>query len=211
MSNKIINYYVIFMIILFVIFNLILVNLKVCGMLYKVLIFLLIIINSVILILFRKRIKYKTLIILLYVLLLFFSKDLMQCMFALSNIIILCVIGFLESHVIKIISILITLFISIYLPLYFIILIIFGSSLDNKNNIYEDTHYYCNNHYEIYIYSSGAMDSSHYIIGVHYELLNIDDIINITYRKGNEVSLKEYSDYLNKNNCKLVGENNGFK
>lgn len=79
------------------------------------------------------------------------------------------------------------------------------------NDIYEDTHYYCNDDYEIYSYSGGAFDGFHYIIGKHYEFINIDGIIEVNYSEKNEVSKEEYDVFLKDHNCKLVGDEGGNK
>ena len=121
----------------------------------------------------------------------------------------------MENHLIKIISVLISIFAFIFfVPLFFIFLLSFGTNLDEEremNNIYDDTHYYCDNNYEVYSYSAGAMDSFHYSIGKHYEILNISGIINISYNERNEKTHDEYEAYLETHNCELVGDKNGSK
>lgn len=215
MSKNFIDYYALAMLVLFIVYNLFLKNLKIYGLLYQIFMFVLIIVNAIILIIFRKRIKYKTLIIIVYLLIWLFSKNTLQCFFAFSNIILLCITGFMEKHSIKIISVLIIIFGHIFfLPLFFVFLLAFGTGLDKErsmNDIYDDMHYYCDNNYEIYSYSAGAMDSFHYSIGKHYEILNINGIINISYRKRNEKTQAEYETYLKTHNCKLVGDKNGSK
>ena len=79
------------------------------------------------------------------------------------------------------------------------------------NKIYEDTHYYCNKNYEIYSYSNSAGDIFHYSIGKHYDFLNINDIIHITYNEQNEVKKYDYDNYLKKHKCRFVGDINGSK
>ena len=121
----------------------------------------------------------------------------------------------MEKHSIKIISVLIVIFGYIFfLPLFFVFLLAFGTGLDEEsgmNDIYDDMHYYCDNNYEVYSYSAGAMDSFHYSIGKHYEILNISGIINISYNERNEKTQDEYEAYLETHNCKLVGDKNGSK
>ncbi len=207
--KKFLNNYALIILVLFIIYNLILDELMITGLLYKMIIILIIIVNLIILIIFRRTIKYKTLIIIIYWLIWLFSKDILQCLFAFSNIIILCIIGFIENNFIKIISILIIIYLFIFfLPLYFGLMLTFGINLDEdkyRNDIYPDMHYYCNNNYEAYAYSSGAMDSFHYSIGKYYDILNYNDIIKIVYRERNEKTLEEYTNFINNNNCKLVG------
>jgi hypothetical protein len=215
MRKKFMDYYALVILVLFIVYNLVLESLKIYGLLYQVFMFLIIIVNAIILIVFRRKIKYKTLIIIVYVLIWLFSKNTLQCFFAFSNIILLCVTGFMENHSIQIISILIVVFGCIFfLPLFFIFLMAFGTGLDEEkgmNDIYDDMHYYCNNNYEVYSYSAGAMDSFHYSIDKHYEILNIGGIINVSYNERNEKTHNEYEAYLETHNCKLVGGKNGSK
>lgn len=215
MRKNFIDYYALAMLMLFVIYNLFLESLKVYGLLYQIFMFALIIVNAIILIVFRKRIKYKILIIIIYLLIWLFSKNTLQCFFAFSNIILLCITGFIEKHSIKIISVLIVVFgYMFFLPLFFVFLPAFGTGLDedrDMNDIYGNMHYYCDNNYEVYSYSAGAMDSFHYSIGKRYEILNIDGIINISYSERNEKTHDEYETYLETHNCKLVGDKNGSK
>ncbi len=215
MRKKFIDYYSLTMLILFVLYNLFLVSLKIYELLYQIFMYILIIVNAIILILFRKRIKYKTLIIIVYLLIWSFSKNILQCFFAFSNIILLCITGFMEKHSIRIISVLIVVFGCMhFLPLFFSFLLTFGTDLDEEqgmNDIYEDTHYYCENNYEVYSYSAGAIDKFHYSIGKHYEILKINGIINISYNERNEVSQDKYEKYLETHNCRLVGDKSEFK
>jgi len=210
MKKKLIDYYAVIMMILFIVYNLVLENLKIVGLLYKVFMFLLIIINAIILVVFRKKIKYKSIVIIIYFFTMMISKNSLQFFFDLSNIIILCITGFIESHLIKVISLLITIFLFIFsLPLFFAVLLAFSIGFDDesgRDDIYDDMHYYCDNNYEVYSYSAGAMDSFHYSIGKYYNVLNIDGIINISYSERNEKSQVEYEEYLKNHNCKLVGD-----
>ena len=215
MKKIFINYYALITLILFIVYNLFLQNLKIYGILYRILMFLIIIVNLIVLIILRKKIKYKSIAIIVYCLIWIFSKNILQCFFAFSNIIMLCITGFIENNFIKIISVLIAIYIHIFfLPLYFGLILTFGINLDEDkymNDIYSEMHYYCDNNYEVYAYSSGAMDSFHYSIGKYYDILNINDIINIVYRDRNETTLEEYTIFIENNNCKLVGDVGGFK
>ena len=210
--KKFFNYYILIILILFIVYNFILDELIIMGLLYKIIMILIIIINIIVLIIFKKEIKYKTLVIIIYWLIWIIGKDIFQCLFAFSNILILCIIDFMESKLIKIISILIIIYIYIFfLPIYFGLMLTFGINLDKdkyRNDIYPETHYYCNNNYEAYVYSAGAMDSFHYSIGKYYDILNYNDIINIVYRKRNEKTFEDYKHFIQNNNCKLVGDIN---
>ena len=55
------------------------------------------------------------------------------------------------------------------------------------------------------------MDRFHYSIDKHYDFLNIDGIIYISYNERNEVGKNEYNEYLNTHKCKLTGDINGSK
>ena len=214
MKKILINYYVLIILILFIVYNFILDKLIIMGLLYKIIMILIIIVNIVILIIFRKKIKYKNILI-IYCLTSLFTKNIEQYLFAFSNIIILCIIGFTENKFIKIFSIFFEIFIAFcWLPLLFALFILFGINLDeekNMNHIYSDMHYYCDNNYEAYAYSTGFMDDFSYSIGKYYDILNYNDIINIVYRERNENTLEEYTNFIENNNCKLVGGINESK
>ena len=215
MNKNYINYYFFIMALFFITYNIIFESLKISGSLYKLFMILLIIINSIVLFILNKKISLKKIILIIYIFTIVKSKNQLQFFFALSNIIILCIIGFQESNLIKTISIFILIITLTYsLPLLFVFLLEFGTELDEDvymNKIYEDTHYYCNKNYEIYSYSNSAGDVFHYSIGKHYDFLNINDIIHITYNEQNEVKKYDYDNYLKKHKCRLVGDINGSK
>ena len=215
MNKNYINYYFFIMALFFITYNIIFESLKISGSLYKLFMILLIIINSIVLFILNKKISLKIIILIIYIFTIVKSKNQLQFFFALSNIIILCIIGFQESNLIKTISIIILIITLTYsLPLLFVFLLEFGTELDEDvymNKIYEDTHYYCNKNYEIYSYSNSAGDVFHYSIGKHYDFLNINDIIHITYNEQNEVKKYDYDNYLKKHKCRLVGDINGSK
>lgn len=215
MRKVLINYYALGMVSLFFIYNFIFINLKIGGVLYKTFMIILIILNVILLIKFKKNIKFKGLIIVLYFLFWFFSKNPLQCGFALSSMVVLIITGFMESNFIKVISAIITLFfITFSVPILFIYFLFFGTDLNGekgKNDIYPDKHYYCSNGYEAYAYSAGAMDSFHYSIGKRYDFINMGDIIYVFYSERNEVSENKYNNYLKNHECKLVGDINGFR
>lgn len=216
MKKNIVDYYALIMMILFIIYNIILKDLKIGGLLYQIFMISLIVLNITILIKFRKRIKLKGLIIIVYFFIWFiFSKNALQCFFAISNMVILIAIGFMESNFIKVLSILIGLFFVIFsMPLFLAFLLTYGTSINEesgRNDIYGNMHYYCEKNFEVYSYSAGAIDRFHYSIGKHYEILDIDGIIYISYNERNEVSQEEYNNYLNTHKCKLVGVVNGSK
>ena len=215
MNKNYINYYFFIMALFFITYNIIFESLKISGSLYKLFMILLIIINSIVLFILNKKISLKKIILIIYIFTIVKSKNQLQFFFALSNIIILCIIGFQESNLIKTISLFILIItLTYFLPLLFVFLLEFGTELDEDvymNKIYEDTHYYCNKNYEIYSYSNSAGDVFHYSIGKHFDFLNINDIIHITYNEQNEVKKYDYDNYLKKHKCRLVGDINGSK
>ena len=215
MNKNYTNYYFLIMALFFITYNIIFESLKISGSLYKLFMILLIIINSIILFILNKKISFKKIILIIYIFTIIKSRNQLQFFFALSNIIILCIIGFQESNLIKTISIFILIITLTYsLPLLFVFLLEFGTELDEDvymNKMYEDTHYYCNKNYEIYSYSYSAGDVFHYSIGKHYDFLNINDIIHITYNEQNEVKKYDYDNYLKKHKCRLVGGINESK
>ena len=118
--KKLINNYGVIVLALFLIYNIILNNLIIGGLVYKIIMIILIFTNSIILIVHRKDIEYKEIICVIYLLTWLFSKNALQCYFNFSNIIVLCAIGFIESKFIKVFSIIISLLIIVFfLPLYF--------------------------------------------------------------------------------------------
>ena len=215
MKKNIINNYATIMLIIYLIINIELNSLKIGGLLYQIIMIIIIIVNAIILIVFRKDIKYKEVVCIIYFFTWLFSKNMPQCFFNFSNIIVLASIGSIDSMFMRVSAIIIGLIVSIFfLQLLFIFLLCFGTSMSSesgRNDIYEDTHYYCKNNYEIYTYSKGAMDKYHYSIGKHYEILDIDGIIYISYKKRNEVSQGKYNNYLYTHKCKLVGDVNESK
>ena len=213
MKKNVMNYYSIIMLILYLIYNIGLHSLKIGGLFYQIIMIIISIVNAVILIVFRKDIKYKEVVCIIYFFTWLFSKNIPQCFFNFSNIIVLTGIGLKESKFMKVFAIIIALIVSIFfLPFWFIFLLCFGTSMSEetgRNDIYKDMHYYCENNYEVYSFSQGAMDGFHYSIGKHYEFLDIDGIIYISYNKRNEVSKEKYENYLKTHKCKLVGDING--
>lgn len=214
MKKIFIQYYAIVMLVLFIVFNILLGSLRIGGLIYQLFMFVTLGINVLVLIRFKNEIQYKGLVPIVYFLLLLFSKDSLQFIFAISSMVTLIVIGFMQSNFIKIIALVfVSLFVILsYLPLSFFLLTFM--ILDNgkeRNDIYEDTHYYCENHFEAYSYSAGATDSFHYSIGKHYEIIDLDDILYITYNKRNETSQQEYENYIKNYNCILVGDQNEFE
>lgn len=213
MKKILISHYALFMAILFVFYNIVLDNLKVRGLAYQIIVSFMIIFNFIVFWKFGGEIKYKGLVIIIYFFIWIFSKDIYQCLWDFENIIILCIVGFKNSNFIKVLAILIALFVvSFFWPLCFVFLFAFGINYAGEiRDIYEDTHYSCDNNMEAYAYSAGAMDKFHYSVGKYYEIVNINGIIQITYEKRKESTKSEYNEYIKNHKCTLVGDKNGLE
>lgn len=208
MRKKFVNYYSLIILTLFILFNIVLDNLKFDGILYLILIILINIFHTIFILKNIVQIKYKKFVFPILFILLPSSNSIYHFLYAFSSIILLAM-G-CSSKTTKIMIFLLTL---ASLPYLFFCLLLSYDLVKQEglDDIYEDTHYYCNNNYEIYSYSSGMLDSFHYSIGKHYEFLNIDDIIYIAYRERNEITKDEYDNYISNHNCYLVGEQNGYR
>ena len=99
----------------------------------------------------------------------------------------------------------IALIISIVFIPFLYLQIIATSIFSYDNDAFEDSHYYCENHYEAYVYSAGAIDGYHHNIGKHYDFLDLGVIISISYKGGHEVSTEEYNKFIETHNCKRNG------
>ena len=200
------NYYTSIIIILLVISNIFLTNLEVNGILYNLFMTAFILFNIGIVVKYKKEMKNKKIALISSVILLIFSKNIHLTIFIVTNIFLLLIITISTSKSLK--TIIILMFCCILLSPYtfiFVLLIALNSKY-KMNNIYEDTHYYCEKNYEIYAYSSGAMNRFHYSVGKYYVLLDFGNIINISYRERNETTIEKYNQFLNNNKCSLVGE-----
>ncbi|MBE6146833.1 MAG: hypothetical protein E7168_00705 [Firmicutes bacterium] len=199
------SYYSNFVILSLIISNIFLANLQVNGILYNLLMTAFILFNIASIIKYKKDIKNKKLALITSIIILIFSKNIYHTIFIATNTFLLLIITISTSKSLKMIIMLILCCILLS-PYTFIYILIITLNSKKTSNIYEDTHYYCENNYEIYAYSSGAMDRFHYSIGKYYVLLNFGNIINISYRERNETTIEEYNYFLNTNNCSLVGE-----
>ena len=215
MKKKLIDYYAIIMLALYLFYNIALNSLKIGGLLYQIFMIIIMIVMAIILSVFSRVMRYKEVDCVIYLITWLFSKNIPQCFFNFSNIIVLVGIGLIDSMFMRVFAIIIGLIISIFfLPLFFVFLLCFGTSMSEesgRSDIYEDMHYYCENNYEVYSYSAGAMDRFHYSIGKYYDILDINGIIYISYNERSEVSQEEYNNYLNTHKCKLIGDVNGSK
>ena len=101
MKKFIINFYVGLVIILFIIINIILADVKITGLLYIITMDLFLILNTIILLLFRNEIKFKGILIIFSFLIFIFSKDIYQFIFIISTMVILIVTGFAIFQVLQ--------------------------------------------------------------------------------------------------------------
>ena len=95
--------------------------------------------------------------------------------------------------------------ISIVFILFLYLQIIASSLFSYDDDAFDDSHYYCDNHYEAYVYSAGSIDSYHHSIGKHYDFIDLGVIIFISYKGDHEVSTEEYNKFIETHNCKRNG------
>lgn len=200
MKRVLLNYYLGIVFILFVILNLAFYNVRVSGLFYILFYDILFILNILVIVRYRESIKFKVPVMIGYLFVWIFCKDVYYLAFDIVNVILLGIIGMVSPGFVRIFSFIIMGIILCFLPFIFIYNIL------GNDDIYEDTHYFCDGNYEIYSYSSGAFDGFHYSIDQHYEFINVDGIIEIDYRERSKVSLEEYNDFLKTHSCKLVGD-----
>ena len=163
----------------------------------------LIIINGIILFKYKDEIDYKKVVGVIYFLAGFFSKNIFQCYFAFSNVIIICVIESLcnKKSNVPLIVMEVLLFL---VPAIIVSHLFIGTRYDKnfmRNDISKDYYYLCDNNVSSYRFSGTANDSYHYSIGKYYEIARIDNLIYIAYDERNEVSQKEYEEYIAEHEC----------
>ena len=198
MKKYLVNYYILIVILLFLTYNTLFRNLIISGILYHIFMIMLVISNVIMLCKLKNEIKCKNIAIIVFFLIWIVSKDIYGIIFAISSMTTLISIGFMESTLIKVLSIFIAMIVSIIaLPLLSLFVITFILSKENA------THYSCTGK-EIYSYSMNPIDKVH--ISNYYEILSIDDIIYISYEEQYEVSKEEYINYLNTHKCRLVDD-----
>jgi hypothetical protein len=157
----IIKYYLLIIFIYFLVFNVFVNGLVVDGILYYIFMILLNIFNVYFIIKKNKYFKFKNSLYILLLLNIIFCKNIFYVILLLNTIILLTILNFKDNRVIPILSIICSTI--VILNIQIILFMVFLTVL-NTNEIYEDSHYYCNNNYKIYSYSAGAMDSLHYSI-----------------------------------------------
>ena len=73
----------------------------------------------------------------------------------------------------------------------------------------ENSHYYCGD-YEIYQYTAGIFDSTHYKVSKRYEILSFSPVIEIVYRKTISDGVRDYYTVFH-DSCILVKEDTNRK
>lgn len=206
---RLIKYYGIILVISSFLSNTLFSFIIISGKLYQMCMFIFIILNMIILLKHNEEIVYKEICVSILIVLTLLSKNIINVYFVLSSIFILLVVCFKKSLYIKILSISIILFIMLFFfPIMFVFLLNFNGAYDgnkNRSHIYDDMRVVCGNT-EAYASSLGAMDRFHYYMGNYYEIVKIDDIINIVLSFSHEVNQDEYENFIKSDKCKLVSD-----
>lgn len=196
------KYYAVILLVLFLIYNLFK-NFVIEGLLYQIFMIGLIITNIVILLKYKDEISYKKTIGVIYFLAWVFSKNIFQCYFAFSNVIIICVIESLRNKKSNVPLIVMEVLLFL-VPAIIVSHLFIGTRYDKnfmRNDISKDYYYLCDNNVSSYRFSGTANDSYHYSIGKYYEIVKINNLLYIAYDERNEVSQKEYKKYIAEHKC----------
>ena len=196
------KYYAVILLVLFLIYNLFK-NFVIEGLLYQIFMIGLIIINGIILFKYKDEIDYKKVVGVIYFLAGFFSKNIFQCYFAFSNVIIICVIESLRNKKSNVPLIVMEVLLFL-VPAIIVSHLFIGTRYDKnfmRNDISKDYYYLCDNNVSSYRFSGTANDSYHYSIGKYYEIVKINNLLYIAYDERNEVSQKEYEEYIAEHKC----------
>ena len=204
-KEKVTTYYIIIITILFIINNILLRNLIISGFMYHIIMIALTVLNIRFLLKNQEKIECKKIGILICCLIWIISKNFYGIILVLSTLITLIVIEYSKSLIIKVLAYIIALIVSIVFIPFLYLQIIVTSIFSYDDDAFEDSHYYCENHYEAYVYSAGAIDSYHHNIGKHYDFLDLGVIISVSYKGGHEVSTEEYNKFIETHNCKRNG------
>lgn len=196
------KYYLLIIFIYFLTFSVFVKGLVVDGILYYIFMILLNIFNAYFIIKKNKYLKFKSGLYIFFLLNIIFCKNIFYVILLLSTFVLLTVLNFKDNKVIKVLSVICSTTIILYIQ---VILFVILLTVFNGNEIYKDSHYYCNNNYEIYYYSGGAMDSFHYSVVKRYKIIEFNNIIKIVYNKNIGNSLDEYNNVLENMECRLVG------
>ena len=196
------KYYAVILLVLFLIYNLFK-NFVIEGLLYQIFMIGLIITNIVILLKYKDETSYKKTIGVIYFLAWVFSKNIFQCYFAFSNVIIICVIESLRNKKSNVPLIVMEVLLFL-VPAIIVSHLFIGTRYDKnfmRNDISKDYYYLCDNNVSSYRFSGTANDSYHYSIGKYYEIVKINNLLYIAYDERNEVSQKEYKKYIAEHKC----------
>lgn len=203
MKKNFINYYSVIVSLIYAIYNCVLTNLNIGGLLYQLFMITIIIVNIIVLLKFKKEIKFKKICFIVFFITFIFGKNIFQMLFCLSNVITICILEYGSKNIFfKIISTIISILLLLVLLVFCLIL---GTEDSYVNRIDEYQHYLCEEHYEAYAYSTGASSSFHYYVGKYYEIIK-PKLLYIRYSKQISTSREEYVDVVKKYNGKLKNE-----
>ena len=185
------KYYLLFISLYYVLFNFLFVTeFQVSGILYVIFFIFLLVITIVVLSFSMDTMRFKIPVFLFFFCTCFFAKNIYYLLFSFVILFAILIHYFICYHWVRILctvfGILLFLFFIINLPL---ILLLFFFSFPKMDVIDENSHYYCGD-YEIYQYTAGVFDSTHYRVSKRYEVISFSPVIEIVYRKtiSNEVS-----------------------
>lgn len=202
--KKIVSHYFLFILIFYFLFNFLLRGLRIEGILYTIFFIGIIIGNLFFIKKYINQLKWKNITLFTFLFLLLFSKNIYFLLLGLSTILFILVdkTGKLKPlELVIIVLSLIGLGIQ-YFGISFLVL-----SFSKKEEVFDyGEHYNCENYKELYPYSAGAFDSLHYAFDTYVEVLDLDNILKITYRSRKEISQEEYEKYLDEHNCNSTVE-----
>ena len=91
MKKNFINYYSVIISLIYAIYNCILTNINIGGLLYQIFMITIIIVNIIVLLKFKKEIKFKKICFIIFFITFIFGKNIFQMLFGFSNIITICI------------------------------------------------------------------------------------------------------------------------
>ena len=207
MKNNILKNYSILLIILYLINNLLLKNIIICGPLYIIIMIVLIITNIIFVIKNKNKIKYKknTSIILLFIS--FIGKDILQADLTFTSFIVLAILQLKEKKEFDLVrKIALGMFIIFfYIIIHLIFVVKYIESITN-NVMYNksDNHYYCENNIEILAYENPFKNKVYFATATIKKIIKVDNLITITYQKIEEKNDENLESYIEGYRCKTT-------
>lgn len=200
--SKVLPYYLGIQLFFFILLNIRLKNLVVSGIFYIIAIVVLHVMHLVLLVWKNETLKWKGGFYCLFLFCIIFSKNIFHFIFLLNTIIVLSLLNLKRNRTMQVVLIVLISMILLNSHLIFFSLLFVTF---NQDGIYEDTHYLCDEKYEIYIHSAGAMDSFHYTIIQKENLINLNNLLKIGYNKPIGNTLEQYNQTLKQYTCRRVG------